>query len=443
MLADALAQRLRARGAGAWAIVLAKEGRECVRAGAADGFASAHADTPFYLASLSKAFTAATIGALIERGLYAWDRPLRALVPEFAASVGADITFLDLLSMRTGLATCGAAHFGFRGDFPLEERLRRAAHARRAHAFRAGFSYHNANYVAARLAAERLVERSFSEILTEALLMPLGLEGVSFSPPSSAPGGEVRPDGVLRIPMTSGPNSIGAGGLYASANAIAAWMRWLIAEGGPLASVRTWIAAPHISIWPGGGAANDSFVPPAASWTAYGLGFAVASQAGATLFHHSGNVPGSRCHLAVAPGRGGVCVLASGPHGVARAACFEALHALGLWQADLRAPPDTAFSLARKDARPATCPDGVYTSSEAGRLRIANSGGVARFCFEDCPMHDGVLMQIGEELFLARDAALQGDFFTPEEDRISWPEGPGGAVAHAYLGVFQKSGKET
>jgi CubicO group peptidase (beta-lactamase class C family) len=40
------------------------------------------ADTLFAIGSVTKAFTAATVGALVDGGLLEWDRPLRDYLPE-------------------------------------------------------------------------------------------------------------------------------------------------------------------------------------------------------------------------------------------------------------------------------------------------------------------------------------------------------------------------
>jgi len=64
------------------------------------------ADTLFAIGSTTKAFTAATVGALVDDGLLEWDRPLRDYVPELRlhdAVVTDRLTVVDLLSHRSGL----------------------------------------------------------------------------------------------------------------------------------------------------------------------------------------------------------------------------------------------------------------------------------------------------------------------------------------------------
>jgi CubicO group peptidase (beta-lactamase class C family) len=64
------------------------------------------ADTLFAIGSATKAFTAATVGALVDDGLLEWERPLREYVPEILLHdtlVTDRLTIVDLLSHRSGL----------------------------------------------------------------------------------------------------------------------------------------------------------------------------------------------------------------------------------------------------------------------------------------------------------------------------------------------------
>jgi len=64
------------------------------------------ADTLFAIGSTTKAFTAATVGALVDDGLLDWERPLRDYVPEIQRHdpvVSDRLTVVDLLSHRSGL----------------------------------------------------------------------------------------------------------------------------------------------------------------------------------------------------------------------------------------------------------------------------------------------------------------------------------------------------
>jgi CubicO group peptidase (beta-lactamase class C family) len=63
-------------------------------------------DTLFAIGSVTKAFTATTVGALVDEGPLEWDRPLRDYVPgvQLNDAFASDrLTIVDLLSHRSGL----------------------------------------------------------------------------------------------------------------------------------------------------------------------------------------------------------------------------------------------------------------------------------------------------------------------------------------------------
>ncbi|KAH6637208.1 putative D-aminoacylase [Chaetomium tenue] len=65
-------------------------------------------ETIYHLGSLTKFFTAAMVGILVEKGQLDWTTPVREILPEFetpgSPTTGAELTLLDLLYHRTGWA---------------------------------------------------------------------------------------------------------------------------------------------------------------------------------------------------------------------------------------------------------------------------------------------------------------------------------------------------
>ena len=65
-------------------------------------------NTVYHIGSLTKFFTAAVVGILVEDGMLDWTVPIQRYIPEFATlddeRVSAEANLLDLLSHRTGLA---------------------------------------------------------------------------------------------------------------------------------------------------------------------------------------------------------------------------------------------------------------------------------------------------------------------------------------------------
>ena len=75
-------------------------------------------DTLFAIGSTTKAFTAATVGALVDDGLLEWERPLRDYLPDLRLHdpvVTDRLTVVDLLSHRSGLPRHDLAWLGHPG----------------------------------------------------------------------------------------------------------------------------------------------------------------------------------------------------------------------------------------------------------------------------------------------------------------------------------------
>ncbi|KAI0097663.1 beta-lactamase/transpeptidase-like protein [Nemania sp. FL0031] len=65
-------------------------------------------DTIYYLASLSKSFTAAMVAMLVERGKMKWDTPISSILPRFQhwdESIRSSSNIIDFLAHRSGLAS--------------------------------------------------------------------------------------------------------------------------------------------------------------------------------------------------------------------------------------------------------------------------------------------------------------------------------------------------
>src|SRR5262245_26939236 len=110
-------------------------------------------DTIFAIGSLTKAFTAAALGLLVDEGKVAWDDPVRKHLPWFRLAdplADRDVTLRDLLCHRTGL---GPHNFlWYRAAWPVEDSVRRLALLEQSHSFRSRYEYNNLCYLAAGLA---------------------------------------------------------------------------------------------------------------------------------------------------------------------------------------------------------------------------------------------------------------------------------------------------
>ena len=135
-------------------------------------------DTPSYIASLTKQFTAVAVLILYERGLLTLETPIRSILPELPAE-WSDITVHHLLTHQSGIPNytdmTGDAPENIDGltnrdalDLVLEDP---------ALDFLPGTntSYCNTGYIILAMIVERLTEMSFADFLHDNIFEPLGM----------------------------------------------------------------------------------------------------------------------------------------------------------------------------------------------------------------------------------------------------------------------------
>lgn len=280
------------------------------------------ADTLFRIASCTKSFTAAVLLILRDTGRLDLDASAAEFVPEFAPTVPggitAPVTLRMLLTMSGGLGT----------DDPWADRQEsitgeefRAVLARGVRCVTVpgtAFSYSNLGYALLGQVIERVTGLGFADAVTSMLLEPLGL-GAVFSRPDGeespvAIGHRVRSgtaagatDRFVELPF-SGPGVFSSiGGLFASANTMVAWVRWLDSawagdDAGPLsAASRREMQQLHRLAPPRPG--RDG--APSRVTLGYGFGLFVEQDADlGAVVSHSGGYPGFSAHMRWHPASG-------------------------------------------------------------------------------------------------------------------------------------------
>jgi CubicO group peptidase (beta-lactamase class C family) len=201
------------------------------------GYADLEHDVPltdasvFYLASVSKQFTAAAVLLLAGEGKLSIDDDVRKFIPELP-DYGKRMTLRHLLHHTSGVR-----------DYELllelegreTDRLTNAdmlwllAH-QRALNFPPGsaFAYSNSGYVLLSIVVERVSGMAFSAFMKERVFDPLGMEASSVAQdhgrlvPGRAVGYAMRPDGTLRISMNS-RDYTGPGNVMTTIRDLARW----------------------------------------------------------------------------------------------------------------------------------------------------------------------------------------------------------------------------
>ncbi len=274
--------------------------------------------TRFYIASCTKPFVAAALWTLaVERDID-FDAPVRRAWPEFAlATPGAtdSLTIRDLLSHRRGLSQPAIGLLSaYTGQLTPERLHYWLAHVRP----RGRFAYNNLHYQIAGQVLARRTDQTWQRAVASRVTDPLGMTRVGFTAAALANDADVAcpyayRDGRLeRLAPKSDRTLHAAGGMGASIGDLARWLRAQLADGRidgrqalPAAVVRGMrelaVEAPD----------HHPLKPELlrVGWTA---GWEVRTDAGDTVYVHSGSYAGAASHFSYCPARGiGVAVLAN------------------------------------------------------------------------------------------------------------------------------------
>lgn len=137
-------------------------------------------DTLYYIASLSKAYTAAAMALLVDEDKLEWDTPVSEILPDFDhpdKDVREKAAMVDFLSHRSGLASKNMMWFTEFGhlSLPREETVRFASYLEVVHPFQKRWLYNNWGYGLADRITEKVTGDSWGQYLTEKIFRPLDM----------------------------------------------------------------------------------------------------------------------------------------------------------------------------------------------------------------------------------------------------------------------------
>ena len=257
------------------------------------------ADTRFYIASLSKQFTAMAIVLLAQDGRLSLDDPVRKWVPEVPAlSAGAPITLRELLHHTSGLRDYFTllAVTGWPSDGPLTEKQFLSLVSRqRSLNFEPGdeFLYSNTGYALLAIVVKRASGESLRDFAAERIFGPLGMTHTEFRDdhteviPHRAVG--YQPLGAEYRVSQPELDVVGDGGVYSTVTDLAKWD----------ANFRTGRVGGQtgVALLQAPGMLNNGQVIP------YGFGLTIGELRGVKTVAHSGEYAGYRSTLLRFPER--------------------------------------------------------------------------------------------------------------------------------------------
>ncbi|MEO7026699.1 MAG: serine hydrolase [Caulobacteraceae bacterium] len=401
------------------------------------------AHTAFPIGSESKAFTAAALAILVDRGKLTWDDKVVDRLPGFAmydTYSTAHMTVRDLLTHRSGLGLG-------EGDLlviPGTSRTRAdIVHALRylppKTGFRERFAYDNILYIVAGALVEAVSGQSWEDFVRANIFSPAGMADAGFTPDAAngvalhaRTSGPIRGEGPQAVlPEPPGFGVIApAGGVNASASDMARWMAVMLKGGVLPGGIRLFSQAQADELWrPVVVVPADEFkLPPAMAGMApdlqdYALGWFVESYRGHIVVEHSGAVFGALAMLYLIPEEHvGIAVeINSEDSGTRRAVMFHLLdHYLGLpptdWIGRLRTARAGLIAQAQAALKAAPAPvaggaaglplaayAGRYADPWYGAMTVSRvSGGALRIRFDQTPGMEGTLEPLGGQRFRTR-----------------------------------------
>lgn len=255
-------------------------------------------DSVFYVASVSKQFTAAAVALLAERGKVDWDADARAYVPQLRA-VGQPITLRQLAWHTSGVRDYfGLLRLagGHELDYMDNDRVLRMLARQHSLQFDPGArnEYSNTNYVLLAELVHQVSGEPFVEFTRRELFEPLGMQDSRFEIDHGAvvdgrvASYAVTETGVRRYLKEF--DVVGDGGMLSTAADLTAWGRNLMAAKVLMpATIAQMLRRGHQA----DGVEFD-----------YGLGHRVEVHRGTTVVGHTGSFKGFRTRLAAVPEHG-------------------------------------------------------------------------------------------------------------------------------------------
>jgi CubicO group peptidase (beta-lactamase class C family) len=268
--------------------------------------------TVFAIGSSSKAFTATTMGILVDDGKVEWDRPVREYLPtfqlwdEFATE---KMTPRDLLCHRSGLPRHEAVWYG--SPFSRAEIFDRLRYLEPNKDFRAVWQYQNLMFMTAGYLVGVLSQSTWEDFARKRIFEPLGMTSSSFSVDDmkaaadhSLPYAEKK-DKVEEIPYKN-IDAIGpAGSINSNVVDMANWVMMNLNKGklGDKSVISeaslTQIQSPQMVVQDPVFLMLSNF--PELYYPSYGMGWFLTSYRGHTVLHHGGNIDGFSAMVSFMP----------------------------------------------------------------------------------------------------------------------------------------------
>jgi CubicO group peptidase (beta-lactamase class C family) len=271
--------------------------------------------TLFGIASNSKAFTAATLGILVDEKKLSWNDKVIQYIPEFRlynSYVTEDFTIRDLLTHRSGLGL-GAGDLMIwpdSSDFTIEDIVHNLRFLKQTSPFRTKYDYDNLLYMVAGEVVARISGMSWEQFVEERIMSPLAMNRSAASyarlkDKTNVIDGHSVVDKKLQVvprhDLKSG--QCAAGGIYSGIDDMSKWMICQLENGkyGPELEKQIFSHSVQKEMW-----SPQTNMPVRTDkynshFNAYGLGWRLTDVKGTKEVSHTGGMEGMVTQVTLLP----------------------------------------------------------------------------------------------------------------------------------------------
>jgi len=274
--------------------------------------------TLFGIGSNTKAFTAASLGILVDEGKLSWDDRVVDRLPGFQMYdpyVTHELTIRDLLTHRSGLGLgAGDLLFFPPSTYTRDDIIAKLRYIKPESSFRSKYAYDNLLYMVGGQIIPAITGKQWRDFIKERMFAVVGMNESNTSAAEFRPGGNFAAphspvEGKLQpIPPTLIDNVAPAGALDSSVSDMAKWM--IVQLGGgqlPGGDRRLFSEKTGREMWSAQTILPVNEPPPAlaalrTNFAAYGLGWGLREYRGHKYVSHTGGLPGYVSQVALIPG---------------------------------------------------------------------------------------------------------------------------------------------
>jgi CubicO group peptidase (beta-lactamase class C family) len=266
--------------------------------------------TIFPILSCTKAFTAAAMGILVDRGKMNWNDKVIKYLPNFKLSdpwITKELTIADILSHRSGLESFEGDLLWYGTTYTRQEIVRRIQYSPVRNNFRADYGYQNIMYLVAGLIIEKITGQTWDNFINDSLFIPLSMTSSSTSILKMLKNENYAHPHLRNkpIPLMNMDNIGPAGSINSTIDDMLLWMKLWINEGSYNGkkilshdALQT-ITTPKVML---SGKSTES----------YGFGWNIGVENGKKVIAHGGGMPGFKSTVSISPdNRTGIVILSN------------------------------------------------------------------------------------------------------------------------------------